>query len=132
MPKLQFLRVCEYAGEDKDDPTKISITRIHEKLELPEIPYSKEDFCVVSEWSGKPGEKFTPSVVIALPDPKADGRVFTDPEVTISQNGIVFCVSRIQGQNVFTMVGNYRIAVIAGDRPAERGILLPVSKIIAH
>jgi len=132
MAKIHFLRVCEYAGEDKEDPTKISITRIYEKLELPEIPYSKEDFCVVSEWAGNPGEKFTPSVVIALPDPKADGRIFVVPEVTLPPNGVAFCVSRIQGQNVFTMVGNYRIAVIADNNPAERGILLPVSKIIAH
>lgn len=131
MPNLKFLKICDYAGPDDTDPRKLSIIRIFETLELPEIPYPEEHFSIVAEWVGNPGEQFIQAVAF-IPPTGTERRVLHDERIVIPQNGYALTIQTFYRQGIFSVEGDHRIGILANGTAAERGILVPVRKAVHH
>lgn len=131
MPKCIIAYICDYAGAGMvDGVTKVSIEGIMEELHLPEIPYDDEHFFIVTEWRGEPGEEFIASTLFVSPK-KRSRQIFETP-IKIGPNGGARLMAEFHHLSIFTMAGDYRIAILSNDEPTGIGILLTVSKRTSH
>ncbi len=125
MPDIETIFVCEWASVGVENGiTKTLLQGIAEEMRFEKLPSEKEEFYIVTEWRGKPNEKFILSTVFQ--NPLGEYKVVTDSEIIIRETGFTRNISGYRGMAIFTMVGNYRITFLTNEKPASRGVTITI------